>query len=88
MSSISKINELLKEVEYQLKIVGDMKGNSVSSFRVQQEIDGLISLYNQIGSVLENSSGARTAVYTFLGRKCRSWEILSFLNETIRELKQ
>lgn len=88
MSSISKINELLKEVEYQLKIVGDMKGNSVSSFRVQQEIDGLISLYNQIGSVLKNSSGARTAVYTFLGRKCRSWEILSFLNETIRELKQ
>lgn len=88
MSSISKINDLLKEVEYQLKIVGDMKGNSVSSIRVQQEVDGLISLYNQIGNILENSGGARTAVYTFLGRKCRSWEILSFLNETIRELKR
>lgn len=88
MSSISKINDLLKEVEYQLKIVGDMKNNSVSSVKVQQEVEGLISLYNQIGSILENSGGARTAVYTFLGRKCRSWEILSFLNETIRELKQ
>lgn len=88
MSSIGKINDLLKETEYQLKIVGDMADNNVSSLRVQQEVDGLIKLYNQIGSVLENSSGARTAVYTFLGRKCRSWEILSFLNETIRELKQ
>lgn len=88
MSSIGKINELLKETEYQLKVVGDMMDNSAPRTRIQQEIEGLIKLYNQIGSVLENSSGARTAVYTFLGRKCRSWEILSFLNETIRELKQ
>ncbi len=88
MSSIGKINDLLKEIEYQLKIVGDMTDNSVSNVRVQQEVEGLIRLYNQLGSLVENSSGARIAVYTFLGRKCRSWEILSFLNETIRELKQ
>lgn len=88
MSSIGKINDLLKETEYQLKIIGDMTDNSVPSSRVQQEVEDLIKLYNQIGSILENSSGARTAVYTFLGRKCRSWEVLSFLNETIKELKQ
>lgn len=88
MSSIGKINDLLKETEYQLKIVGDMTDNCVSNERIQQEIEGLIRLYNQIGNLLENSSGARTAVYTFLGRKCRAWEILSFLNDTIRELKQ
>jgi len=88
MSSIGKINDLLKETEYQLKIVGDMTDNSVSTPRVQQEVEGLIRLYNQIGNLLEKSSGARTAVYTFLGRKCRSWEILSFLDETIRGLKK
>lgn len=88
MSSIGKINDLLKETEYQLKIIGDMTDNLVSSSRVQQEVDGLVRLYNQMGSVFENSSGARIAAYTFLGRKCRGWEILSFLNETIRELKQ
>ena len=88
MSSIGKINDLLKETEYQLKIIGDMTDNSVSNSRVQMEIQGLISLYNQIGNILEKSSGARTAVYTFLGRKSRSWEIMSFLNETIRGLKQ
>ena len=77
----------IKETEYQLKIIGDMTDNSVHSSRVQQEVEELIKLYNQIGSFLENSSGARTAVYTFLGRKCRSWEILTFLNETIKELK-
>lgn len=88
MSSIGKINDLLKETEYQLKIIGDMTDNSVSNSRVQMEIQGLVSLYNQIGDILENSSGARTAVYTFLGRKSRSWEIMSFLNETIRGLKQ
>lgn len=88
MSSIGKINDLLKETEYQLKIIGDMTDNSVSSSRIQQEVEELIKLYNQICSLLENSSGARTAVYTFLGRKCRSWEILTFLNETIKELKQ
>lgn len=87
MSSIGKINDLLKETEYQLKIIGDMTDNSVPGSRVQQEVEDLIKLYNQIGSLIENSSGARTAVYLFLGRKCRSWEILSFLNETIRELK-
>lgn len=87
MSSIGKINDLLKETEYQLKIIGDMTDNSVHSSRVQQEVEDLIKLYNKIGSLLENSSGARTAVYTFLGRKCRSWEILTFLNETIKELK-
>lgn len=88
MSSIGKINDLLKETEYQLKIIGDMTDNSVSNSRVQMEIQGLVSLYNQIGDILENSSGARTAVYTFMGRKSRSWEIMSFLNETIRGLKQ
>lgn len=87
MSSIGKINDLLKETEYQLKIIGDMTDNSVHSSRVQQEVEDLIKLYNKIGSLLENSSGARTAVYTFLGRKCRSWEILTFLNETIKEQK-
>ena len=87
MSSIGKINDLLKETEYHLKIIGDMTDNSVHSSRVQQEVEDLIKLYNKIGSLLENSSGARTAVYTFLGRKCRSWEILTFLNETIKELK-
>ena len=88
MSSIGKINDLLKEIEYQLKIVGDMTDNSVSNARVQQEVEGLIRQYNRLGLLIENSSGARIAVYSFLGRKCRSWEILSFLNETIRELKQ
>lgn len=88
MNSIGKINDLLKETEYQLKIVSDMMNNSVPTSRVQLEVEELVKLYNQIGSLLENSGGARTAVYTFLGRKCRSWEILSFLNETIRELKQ
>ena len=87
MSSIGKINDLLKEAEFQLKILSDMTDNSVPSSRVQQEVEDLKKLYNQIGSLLENSSGARTAVYTFLGRKCRSWEILTFLNETIKELK-
>ncbi len=87
MSSIAKINELLKETEYQLKIIGDMTDNNVNFSRVQREVEGLIRLYNQIGAVLGNSSGARTAVYNFLGRKCRSWEILSFLNESIREFK-
>ena len=88
MSSIGKINDLLKETEYQLRIVSDMMGNSVSISSVRHEVEGLVKLYNQIGGLFENSSGARTAVYTFLGRKCRSWEILSFLDETIRELKQ
>ena len=88
MSSIGKINNLLKEIEYQLKVIGDMTDNSLPSIKVQYEVKELIRLYNQLSSLLENSSGARTAVYTFLGRKCRSWEILSFLNETIRELKK
>lgn len=88
MSSIGKINDILKEAEYQLKIIGDMTDNSVSNSRIQQEVDELIRLYNQMGTLFENSGGARTAVYTFLGRKCRSWEILSFLNDTIRSLKQ
>ena len=88
MSSIGKINNLLKEIEYQLKVISDMTDNSLPSAKVQNEVNELIRLYNQVASVLENSSGARTAVYTFLGRKCRSWEILSFLKETIRELKQ
>lgn len=88
MSSIGKINDLLKEIEYQLKVISDMTDNSLPSVKVQNEVNELVRLYNQVGSVLENSSGARTAVYTFLGRKCRSWEVLSFLKETIRELKQ
>ena len=88
MSSIGRINDLLKETEYQLKVISDMESNSVSSTRLHQEVEGLIVLYNELGATFEKSSGARDAVYKFLGRKCRGWEILSFLNETIRELKQ
>lgn len=87
MSSIGKLNDMLKETEYQLKIIGDMADNHTPSSRMQQEFDGLVRLYDKMGSIFENSSAARIAVYTFLGRKCRGWEILSFLRETITELK-
>lgn len=86
MCSIGEMNNLLKETEGQLKKISDLMGSKASSIMIQQEVNHLISLYNQMGDVLENSSGARVAMYTFLGKKTRALNVLMFLKEVIMDM--
>lgn len=86
MSSIGKMNNLLKETEEQLRMISNLIESGAPKFRVQQGVVGLMGLYNQMVDVLQNSSGARVATYTFLGQKTRSVNVLMFLKETIQEL--
>lgn len=86
-NSVGKMNDLLKEAEYQLKIVCDMQDSGADRYRMLQELNQLKILYNQISEVLDNSAGARVATYSFMGeRGARSWQILAFLQHAINEL--
>lgn len=86
MSSIGKMNKLLIDTEWQLKRITDLMENNAPNIQIQQEVRNLVDLYNQMGSVLENSAGARIATYSFLGKKCRSLDVLLFLKEIIRDI--
>jgi hypothetical protein len=84
MNCIGQINGILKETEYQIKIICDMKENNAPVVRIQQEVTELCKLYNQIDELLQKSLSAKIATYTFMGHKgVRSWEILDFIKQVI-----
>ena len=86
MSSIGKMNNLLKETENQLRKISDLMQYGANQDRIQQEVKFLDTLRKEMILVLEGSAGARVATYTFLGHKTRSLNVIMFLNDTIQEL--
>lgn len=83
MTSIGRINKLLTEAEHEILLIAQMKRNNTSSNLIYIEIQQLGRIYNEVENLLQNSSGARTAVYEFVGRKMRSWEVLNTIKASM-----
>lgn len=83
MTSIGRINNLLKEAEHEILLIAQMKRNNTSSNLIHIEIQQLGRIYNEVYNLIQNSSGARTAVYEFVGRKMRSWEVLNVIKASM-----
>lgn len=87
LSTIGKVNEHLKEMEYQLNLICQMMDNGLPSYKIQNELNIFKQQHQQLINLFGGSRGAFVAVYTFLGRKCRSADILQFTKDTICELQ-
>ncbi len=83
MSSIGRINKLLIEAEHEIVLIAQMRENQTPHNLILSEIRQLERIYNDVAVLIDNSSGARTAVYEFVGRKMRSWEILNTIKSAI-----
>lgn len=87
ISTIGKINAHLKEMEYQLNVISQMLDNRLPSYKIQNELDIFKQQHQQLIDLFGSSRGAFIAVYTFLGRKCRSADILQFTKDTIIDIQ-
>lgn len=86
MSSIGKMNKLLKETENKLKLISFYVENGNSKTILEEEVAHLKGLQNQMCDVLTNSAGARVATYSFLGKNCKALDVLMFLEKVIRDI--
>ena len=86
--SIGKVNKLLVETERQIAKISNLHDYGASPEMMQNAVNELRQLTAQIHYHFTDSSMAREAVYTFLGSKCRSWDIVYFLRNTIKEMEE
>ena len=86
MSSIGKMNNLLRETENKLNLISIYMEKGAPKTIIEEEVIHLKGLQNQMGDVLANSAGARVATYSFLGKKCKILDVLMFLKQIIQDL--
>ena len=88
MSSIGKMNNLLRETENKLNLISIFMEKGASKIIIIEEVTHLKGLQTQMCDVLANSAGARVATYSFLGKKCKALDVLMFLKEILQDLDQ
>ena len=86
MSSIGKMNNLLRETENKLNLISIYMEKGAHKTIIEEEVTYLKSLHDQMCNVLSKSAGARVATYSFLGKKCKALDALMFLKEIIQDL--
>ncbi len=86
MSSINKVNNLLKDLENQVTITqgqienGAPLSNLVNSLNVHKRI------HQDLLDVFSNSGGARVSVYTLFGDKMRMDDVLTYSKNLVLNL--
>ena len=85
--SIGKVNTLLAETEKQLAKFSTLHDCGGGQLVMRQAVNELRQLMARLSYQFTDSYMARVSVYTFLERKCRSWDVMSFLKDTIKEME-
>lgn len=78
MSSINKINNLLRDLENQVTISQDLVQRGASKYELQRSVNVLRSIHQELINTFGNSAGARTAMYTIFGDKMKMDGILTY----------
>ena len=86
MSSINKINKLLKDLENQVTISQDLVQRGASRYELERAINVLKSIHKDMINTFGNSSGARVSMYTLFGDKMRMDGILTYSKNVIYHL--
>lgn len=86
--SVSKVNNLLIQVENQLQKISNLVDIHASREQLRSALNELRRLTAEINYHFTDSGMARTAVYKFMGQKVRSWEILSYLTGIVNDLEK
>ena len=86
MSSIGKINNLLKDFENQVTISQDLVERNASTQMLMNNLNVLKSIHQQLIDTFSNSAGARTAMFTIFGDKMQMHGILTYTKNVILHL--
>lgn len=86
MSSINKVNNLLKDLENQVTITQDQVRKNASAETLQNSINVLKHIYQELINTFSNSSGARVSMFTLFGNKMRMHDILTYSKNVIYNL--
>lgn len=86
MSSIGKINNLLKDFENQVTISQDLVERDAPTQMLVNNLNVLKSIHQQLIDTFSNSAGARTAMFTIFGDKMQMHGILTYTKNVIFHL--
>ena len=78
MTSINKINNLLKDLENEVTISQDLVQRGASRYELERHVNVLKSIHQQLIDSFSNSSGARISMYKLFGDKMRMDDILTY----------
>jgi len=86
MSSINKVNSLLKDLENQVTITQDQVSRNASKETLQNSLNVLKHIHQEMIDTFSGSSGARVSVFTLFGDKMRMDDILTYSKNVIYNL--
>lgn len=86
MSSINKVNNLLKDLENQVTITQDQVRKNASAETLQNSMNVLKYIHQELINTFSNSSGARVSMFTLFGNKMRMHDILTYSKNVIYNL--
>ena len=86
MSSINKVNNLLKDLENQVTITQDQVRRKASAETLRNSLNVLKHIHQELIDTFSSSSGARVAVFTLFGDKMRMHDILTYSKNVICNL--
>lgn len=77
MSSINRVNNLLKDLENQVTITQDQVRRNVPVETLRNSLNVLKHIHQELIDTFSNSSGARVSMFTLFGDKMRMHVIYS-----------
>lgn len=83
MSSINKVNNLLKDLENQVIITQYQVRKNASAETLQNSMNVLKHIHQELINTFSNSSGARVSMFTLFGDKMRMHDILTYSKNII-----
>lgn len=86
ISSINRVNNLLKDLENQVTIVQDQVRKNASAETLQNSMNVLKHIHQELIDTFGNSSGARVSMFTLFGDKMRMHDILTYSKNVIYNL--
>lgn len=86
MSSIARINELLKDFENQVTISQDLVQRNAPKENLINSLNVMKSIHQQMIDTFSNSAGARTAMFKIFGDKMQMDGILTYSKNIIYNL--
>lgn len=78
MSSINKVNNLLKDLENQVTITQGQINSNAPVYMLENSLNTHKRIHQELINAFSNSGGARVSMYTVFGDKMRMDDILSY----------
>lgn len=86
MSSINKVNNLLKDLENQVTITQGQIDRRAPQTNLENSLNVHKRIHQDLLNIFSNSGGARVSVYTIFGEKMRMDDILMYSKNLIYNL--